>query len=226
MEEMDKCFWTVVELLTKNKITWWLEAGSLLGAVRDGGRIKWDDDYDIGFPRKDSFRVFCALKKLPPEYSFFGGFGYSVIDRNTQEHYICVKPHSCIKGDMYKLQGTVYILFRRVIAKIRGGGPYEIFTKIHINKENDEELVGRKKSLYKKLIQHLYPLMIFVSIFFYTRLRYRAKCLAYSSFISVKFDDGYAVIPSGYKEILIEHYGDYMKPAKKGEYVDLTGKNK
>jgi|SRR6185503_9659057 len=43
-----------VDFLLKNKeVTYWLTAGSLLGAVRHQGMIPWDDDIDLAFFEKD-----------------------------------------------------------------------------------------------------------------------------------------------------------------------------
>lgn len=46
-----------------NNIPYWLSSGTLLGAVRHGGFIPWDDDVDVEMMRKDYLKLSAILKE-------------------------------------------------------------------------------------------------------------------------------------------------------------------
>ncbi|MFS0988767.1 LicD family protein [Enterococcus casseliflavus] len=70
-----------------NNINYWMDGGTLLGAVRHKGFIPWDDDIDIGMLRKDynkfikkyngknEYFVFQSLENDPNYPHAFGKFG-------------------------------------------------------------------------------------------------------------------------------------------------------
>lgn len=81
----------VTGLLEKHGLTHWLDCGTLLGVVRDGGPIPGDKDVDIGIWEHD----LPALQRLAPRFEEIGyrmygfqynGWTYGVNVRDRQEN--------------------------------------------------------------------------------------------------------------------------------------------
>ena len=85
--QMKACFATQLKVLLeidricqKYNIQYFAEWGTLLGTVRHGGFIPWDDDMDIGMKRIDYERFLKIAPKELPE-------GYKILNYENQEHY-------------------------------------------------------------------------------------------------------------------------------------------
>ena len=59
------------EICKKYGLDYWAIAGTLLGAVRHGGFIPWDDDVDVGMLRSDIYKLEKTIKENYPNIKFY-----------------------------------------------------------------------------------------------------------------------------------------------------------
>lgn len=111
----------------KHHIKYYADWGSMLGAIRHGGFIPWDDDMDIGMLRDDYIRFRqVAAKELPKEYAIHDF-------ESKEDHWLFLsrvvnRNHICFDEDhLNKYHNFPYI------------APVDIFVMDYLYREEEKE---------------------------------------------------------------------------------------
>lgn len=224
-----------IDILCKeNGISYWLDFGSLLGAVRHNDFIPWDDDLDLGMERLDYNKFFLiAQEKLPESLELLH---YSI--SHSGVNFIKIRYNGSLAYNMF---GAVY-----------SGISIDIFPKDYINPKyffifniirkfiniTYDENRNNYKTFIKRNIANFLCVIgkkrlydFFTGIFYlpppkgklvcglefgYNRLT-TAFLLAKEDvfpLIEEKFGTNKYPIPNNYNKYLYLLYGDYMKIPK------------
>ena len=222
----------------ENGLTYYLAYGTLIGAIRHGGIIPWDDDIDIVMPRKD-YNALISLMKNHSSYDvltagncryFNQGFA-DVLDRNT-----VIKNHIFRKNHDTKLFVDVFPLDRINRPEAMDWGRRLMTWKklSEVRLEHVQYGDSRWKDFLRKVI---WVLMTPVPTRLFTKLILRLQKKAsdengryeavvgcgkegrkdmypagtYGTPVRVPFEDGEYPVPEHWHEILSSVYGDYMQ---------------
>lgn len=84
-----------IALCDKHGLKWWTEAGTTIGAIREGGMIPWDDDIDLCLLREDYDRFLELVEKEL-------GDKYYVLDAERYPAYPLMTARLCLRGTKFR----------------------------------------------------------------------------------------------------------------------------
>lgn len=161
----------VHNLCEKYGIKYFLDAGTLIGAVRHKGFIPWDDDVDIGMPREDYNKFLEIAKKELPDHLFLQTFEtdkhydvYPVPCKVRYNNTIFLEEHA---KENHNMHNGVYIdVFPydslpkyNFIYKIQRGLSYNILKSFKRLRDMPEKLSFKNKLTFTfyKLVTKIFP---------------------------------------------------------------------
>lgn len=137
-----------------HNIPYWLSSGTLLGAVRHGGFIPWDDDLDIEMLREDYLRLLPLLRKELPEQFMVHDKetdrDYPYLYTKVRDKYSCIEEtyefktqHTGCFIDIFPLERSPYPIFRIANRLYVNLCHYNVYKKVRSLYELNHTLLTR-----------------------------------------------------------------------------------
>lgn len=228
-EEMRRLLGIVDLICQREEIRYWVDGGSLIGAIRHGGIIPWDDDIDIGILKPDYVRLIKALDEYCAEhddsYLLFSGD-----ERLSQgSNFLCSKKnlYMRLKGSgaliPIKLDITSYNIIKNDEESIKLNLELRGIANKYLTGEAKCEFTDisktyremDKKEFFKFYVeQYGFEKLDNTSLLSPQSNFYLTKPMSpdfLRGFHRVQYDNVMTMIPDGYDSYLRGIYGDYMQ---------------
>lgn len=220
------------KICRRHNIPYWLDSGTLLGAVRHGGFIPWDDDMDICVLRKD-YTILCKwLQEELPEYFILENsktdkYFFDVYSRVKDKRTYCYYPlfeKQMSQGlwvDILPLDNDVPVGYKRLVDKTYGKCYKQIYHIAAAHNEPHFQCIIKRSIAY-----FIYPLAALLLLIGKLYGKYHSNGLLmhpYGSYYEkrrslkdifpirdILFERTLLCAPNNADAYLIGIYGDYM----------------
>ncbi|MEQ3307443.1 LicD family protein [Fusobacterium varium] len=212
----------IVKICSENNLKYWLDFGTLLGAVRHQGFIPWDDDIDIAMQREDykKFQNFFSNYDSDGRFDiiFYEDKFLKVIDKKS---YVIDE-----KGEKINIFVDIFP-FDYYSNKILINFIDKFFIEIHKYKTNKTFIkslknifINLRKEIYKKVLKKIF---IKKRLTFSERKLYMGRAVETNFKINIlrideifplsklEFENKLYNVPKQYDKYLKKIYGNYMK---------------
>ena len=216
----------------QNNLKYWIDFGTLLGAIRHGGFIPWDDDIDISMPRddyekliekfKDGFEDYPDLK-LVFENNRRSKCFIKLTHTKSQNLFVDIFPYDFYYSDTNDEEKTA---LSELIVKTRKTQLKKKFKTIEEVRNNFKEVTS--KFILKDNKANTESGSLFMAIDF--PHGHKRKVMDFETIFplkKIKFENKEFFAPNNPKKVLETEFGDFMKIPKDSyprhsSYNDMT----
>lgn len=213
----------VKEIFDKHRIRYWLDTGTLLGAVRDGKIIEWDTDIDLATMSDSWEKIVSAIPELLNR-----GFGVAldnlkICDNLFKQSIHIVRAGYIIDITLFQAKGG-YALYGGIVPTNRISSYLHALYRLLITQGSPTLLSMKSKAAHKLCC--LLPFQLRKSVSRVVRLMYTASGSKLYQWVipmhyferlgSIKFYEMTFNIPSDAEDYLKYRYGEDWDTLKRG----------